>query len=90
MVNLDDDDLLSSEGDNRSSNSIDSIDSDNPNVVKLKKKQAAAPIDDDLGYLDDLLDDDDMEGINKDDDIDDDDEDANFGARKMANQKTTN
>jgi hypothetical protein len=40
--------------------------------------QAAAPINDDLGYLDDLLDDDDL-ASNKDDDLDEEDgEDANI------------
>ena len=78
MVNLDDDDLLSSEGGRgQSSDSIDSLDSDNPNVLNIKKKVAAAgPINDDLGYLDDLLDDD--LASDKEDDIDEDDEDANI------------
>jgi hypothetical protein len=79
MVNLDDDDLLSSEdGRGQSSDSIDSLDSDNPYVLNIKRKVAAAgPINDDLGYLDDLLDDDDL-ASNKEDDIDEDDEDANI------------
>ena len=75
MINLDDDDLLSSDGGGgQSSNSIDSLDSDNPNVLNIKKKVAAAgPINDDLGYLDDLLDDDDLASI-KDDDLDEEDD----------------
>ena len=80
MVNLDDDDLLSSDGSRgHSSDSIDSLNSDNPNVLNIKRKvQAAAPINDDLGYLDDLLDDDDL-ASNKDDDLDEEDgEDANI------------
>lgn len=79
MVNLDDDDLLSSEsGRGQSSDSIDSLDSDNPNVLNIKRKVAAAgPINDDLGYLDDLLDDDDL-ASDKENDIDEDDEDANI------------
>jgi len=80
MVNLDDDDLLSSDGGRgHSSDSIDSLNSDNPNVLNIKRKVAvAAPINDDLGYLDDLLDDEDL-ASNKDDDLDEeDDEDANI------------
>lgn len=79
MVNLNDDDLLSSEGGRgQSSDSIDSLDSDNPNVLIIKRKVAVAgPINDDLGYLDDLLDDDDL-ASDKEDDIDEDDEDANI------------
>ena len=79
MVNLDDDDLLSSDGGRgQSSDSIDSLDSDNPSVLNIKRKLAAAgPINDDLGYLDDLLDDDDL-GSLKEDDIDGDEEDDNI------------
>lgn len=66
MVNLDDDDLLSSHSKSRdSSNSLaDSLDSNNENVIKIGKpkneplKKSAGPIKDDLAYLDDLLDDD--------------------------------
>ena len=80
MVNLDDDDLLSSDGGRgHSSDSIDSLNSDNPNVLNIKRKvPVAAPINDDLRYLDDLLDDDDL-ASNKDDDLDEEDgEDANI------------
>ncbi len=84
MVNLDDDDLLSSNSRCLdSSNSLaDSINSDNENIITIRKpqndpnKKPAEPMKDDLAYLDNLLDDDDL-GVLKDDELDDDDEDSN-------------
>ena len=91
-MDLDDDDLLSSSERGRhreSSDSLeDSVDSDNDkNVIIIGNKKdgpeknktgitAKGAIDDDLAYLDDLLDDDDL-GLDmddQDDDLEDDDE----------------
>ena len=90
MVNLDDDDLLSSHSNSKdSSNSLaDSLDSDNENVIKIGKpkidppKKPAGPIKDDLAYLDDLLDDDDLGALKDDDDDDEDSNDNNDENRK--------
>jgi hypothetical protein len=85
-MNFNDDDLLSSDDDDKkrsdSSDSLGSLGSDDANVMTIRKpKQAAVAIDDDLAYLDDLLDDDDL-GIQKDDDDDFDDDEPQTVQKK--------